>query len=201
MSYDQGESFSDRVRLTELMDNGKRPRMAAELHEGGFVAPHFTYDLIEIPTKVKRFIPPPKPQAISLSAPSDTDGNTLVEQGGLPDDTDGWPAQINPELFERAGFLYPISSEEELYWERFTTKIEMVRTARERGVRGYSKWVEKDIEVLRRWIQNYCAASDVLARNAARREGTLRGEMELPPMIGLGRKEAGRLRVGESNGG
>lgn len=39
------------------------------------------------------------------------------------------------------------------------------------------------------------AASDLLARNAVRREGTLKWKMELTLMIGLGRNEAGRVGV------
>lgn len=48
------------------------------------------------------------------------------------------------------------------------------------------------MEVFRRWIENYLAASDVLARNRARQEGRLVGEMEIPPFKGLGKWEAGK---------
>lgn len=85
MSYEQVESFSDELKMIDLTDNGKRPRMVTELHEGGFVAPHFTYDLIAIPTTVRRKPKPqafPRPSLPAAPALPDVGGDTSTKKGG-----------------------------------------------------------------------------------------------------------------------
>lgn len=143
------------------LDEGKRPRVAAELLHGGFVAP-FNYPLLDIPF---------------AQVPTVTDryGERFVEPESIHEDTemrDGhivaagrntvtpiikhgeWPAQFDPRLFKKAGLMYAIK---EPMFEELKYKYELVAACRKHKIKRYTRWKKRPAEIFRGWMENIMA--------------------------------------------
>lgn len=159
---------------------GKRARMAAELFQGLEFDPPFNYDLLDIPTKPPKEIPrgpiPPSHDQGAGPAPEEMEG---IEQGAFEveyENAADWPMQFSSKYFSRAGFIYKPNEEESDYWNPLQTKRELVQACKSRNVLGYEEWQEKEIQLFKRWIINYCTAIRKIYENDP-----------LQPMEGLGR--------------
>lgn len=141
----------DKEDMTDLLDDGKRPRMSMELYHGGFDShAAFNYNLIELPKRVDDTPQAEEPESPStgtervtssaaLRADEEDEGDTGMEQSGFVEMRRDWPAQFRSSGFRKSGFLYSISPGEVAFWGKLKTRRELVKACVDRGVEGYEK--------------------------------------------------------------
>lgn len=127
----------------EDLDEGKRPRIAAELLHGGFKDP-FNYELLHIPVaqvptiidKNGERFPGPKPAA----AEEDTEmrdaavlparRKAIVSIVGRGE----FVAQFDPKYFQKAGFLYAIKKP---MFKELKYKCQLVAACKKHGIKAF----------------------------------------------------------------
>jgi len=145
----------------EDMDGGKRPRIAAELLSGGFKEP-FNYQTLEIPfAQVSTIIDEDGERFPESSSPPDED--IEMRDGALPKarqkaitpvSRGQWPAQFDPQHFQKRGFLHAIK---EPRFKDLKYKYQLVAACRENNITGFTYWRKRSVLVFKRWMENVMA--------------------------------------------
>jgi hypothetical protein len=140
----------------EDLDEGKRPRMAAELLNGGFSTP-FDDETFDVPEVWRKTFKNESGQTLKedkLTRPS-KDGALRKRRKSPRITSEGsWPAQSDPQFFQRRPFLYDIKTR---HFEHVRGKNALKEECRRLRLKGWSRWRSEHEDMFRRWMENKMA--------------------------------------------